>query len=74
MTIKTSTEAAVYNQAAFTLTRDITGLTIDSDHTDHHPRNWKIDFVMRFVYVTAAACIAVFIPFVSSLKLIMHAL
>ena len=67
VTIKTSTEAAVYNQAAFTLTRDITGLTIDSDHSDHHPRNWKIDFVMRFVYVTAAACIAVFIPFVSSL-------
>ena len=71
VTIKTSTEAAVYNQAAFTLTRDITGLTIDSDHSDHHPRNWKIDFVMRFVYVTAAACIAVFIPFVSSLKFIM---
>ena len=70
VTIKTSTEAAVYNQAAFTLTRDITGLTIDSDHSDHHPRNWMIDFVMRFVYVTAAACIAVFIPFVSRLKFI----
>jgi amino acid permease len=63
--IKTSTEAAVYNQAAFTLIRDITGLTLESDHIDHHPRNWIFDFCMRFVYVTAAACIAIFVPFVS---------
>jgi len=63
--IKTSTEAAVYNQAAFTLIRDITGLTIDSDHIDYHSRNWKIDLCMKFVYVIAAACIAVFIPIVS---------
>ena len=63
--IKTSTEAAVFNQAAFTLLRDITGLTMDSDHIDYHSRNWKINFVIRFVYVTAAACIAIFIPIVS---------
>jgi amino acid permease len=65
VTIKTSAEAAVFNQAAFTLTRDVTGLTIDSDHINYHPRNWKIDLCMRFVYVIAAACIAVFIPIVS---------
>jgi len=65
VTLKTAAEAAVYNQAAFTLTRDICGLTLDSDHVDHHPRNWKLDFIMRFIWVILATCVAVFIPFVS---------
>merc|ERR1711957_632237 len=72
--IKTSTEAAVFNQAAFTLLRDITGLTMDSDHIDYHSRNWKINFVIRFVYVTAAACIASFIPIFSDLASITAAI
>ena len=69
VTVKTATEAAVYNQAAFTLTRDIFGLTLDSDHVDHHPKNWKLDIVIRFVWVTLAALVAVYVPFVSKTAL-----
>lgn len=72
--IKTATEAAVYNQAAFTLTRDIFGLTLDSDHVDHHPRNWKIDVAIRFVWVVLGAMVAIYIPFFSDLTAITAAI
>ena len=64
----------IYNQAAFTLTRDILGLTIESDHVDHHPRNWKIDAVIRFVWVVLGALVAIYIPFFSDLTAITAAL
>merc|ERR1712224_707440 len=72
--IKTSTEAAVYNQGAFTLTRDIFGLTLDTDHVDHHPKNWKIDIIIRFVYVICATLVGLFLPYFNDLTSITAAI
>ena len=63
--IKVGTEAAIFNQAVFTLLRDITGLTIESDHVDHHPKNKFLDIVMRTLWVIVASLIAMFVPYVS---------
>lgn len=66
--------AQIYNQAAFTLTRDILGLTIETDHVDHSPKNWKIDVVLRFVWVVLGALVAIYIPFFSDLTAITAAI
>jgi len=66
--IKTSTEAAVFNQAAFTLMRDICGLTTPSDDTDPTsdppPRKTKIfDVLMKVIYISCATLVALFLPY-----------
>jgi hypothetical protein len=65
--IKVGTEAAIFNQAAFTLLRDIIGLTIEADHIDYRPRNKYIDYIMRVVWVIIGTLIAMYIPVVSFL-------
>ena len=72
LAIKTATEAAVFNQAAFTLTRDVLGLTLDEDHVDHHPKNWKIDYVIRVIWCILAAVVAIFLPYVSEISFVEH--
>jgi len=52
--VKTATEGTVYNQAAFTLLRDSLGTVDKEDHLDHHPTNWKLDVLLRFIWVAAA--------------------
>lgn len=74
LAIKTATEAAVFNQAAFTLTRDVLGLTLDEDHVDHHPKNWKIDYVIRVIWCILAAVVAIFLPYFSDLTSVTAAL
>ena len=76
--IKTSTEAAVYNQAAFTLTRDICGWTTTThDDTtepttiDSPPRNTKmVDVLMKVIYISCATLVALFLPYVSCVVII----
>ena len=63
--IKVSTEAAIFNQCAFTLIRDMVGLTIDHDHVDYHSRNKWIDYMLRFVWLVLTTLIAMFVPVVS---------
>jgi amino acid permease len=63
--VKTAAEGAVFNQAAFTLIRDIIGLSIESDRVDHHPKNWIWDSILRIFYVGLATLVAIFVPFVS---------
>ena len=76
--IKTSTEAAVYNQAAFTLTRDIFGWTTTRDDTDPTtidppPRKTKIvDVLMKVIYISCATLVALFLPYVSCVILLRY--
>lgn len=62
---KVATEGSVFNMGAFTLIRDILKLSIEEDHVDHHPRNKKLDFVCRFLWVAAATLVAIYMPLVS---------
>ena len=68
--IKTSTEAAVYNQAAFTLTRDIFGWSTTRDDTDQKinapPQNTIVDVLMKVIYISCATVVALYLPYVSS--------
>ena len=63
---KVGTEGSIFNQGAFTLIRDIFGLAIEEDHVDHHPRNKKLDFLCRFLWVVATALLAIYLPLVSA--------
>jgi amino acid permease len=63
---KVATEGSVFNQGAFTLIRDIFGLAIEDDHVDHHPRNKKLDFFCRFLWVAATTLVAIYLPLVSA--------
>jgi len=74
VTFKTATEAAIYNQAAFTLARDTFGLTNDSDDINHHPKNRMLELMMRFVWVVLAALIAIYVPIFSDLTAITAAI
>jgi len=66
--------AQIYNQAAFTLTRDILGLALETDHVDHRPKNWYIDMAIRVVWVILGACVAIYVPFFSDLTAITAAI
>eukprot|EP00529_Nitzschia_sp_RCC80_P024138 CAMPEP_0113446716 /NCGR_PEP_ID=MMETSP0014_2-20120614/3857_1 /TAXON_ID=2857 /ORGANISM="Nitzschia sp." /LENGTH=448 /DNA_ID=CAMNT_0000337831 /DNA_START=505 /DNA_END=1848 /DNA_ORIENTATION=+ /assembly_acc=CAM_ASM_000159 len=72
--VKTASEGAVFNQAAFTLIRDVSGLTVQDDHVDHHPRSWALDWIMRSLYVILATIVAIFVPFFGDLTAITGAL
>lgn len=74
VTFKTATEASIYSQAAFTLTRDTFGLTIDSDDINHHPKNRMLELMIRFVWVVLASLIAMFVPYFSDLTAITAAI
>jgi len=65
---KVATEGSVFNMGAFTLIRDMFKLSIEEDHVDHHPRNKKIDFVCRFLWVAAATLVAMYMPLFSDLQ------
>lgn len=76
--IKTSTEGAVFNQAAFSLTRDLLGMTQEDDQgrrsIDHHPKNWILDFVMKLVWVALATVVAIYLPYFGDLTSITSAI
>jgi len=75
--IKTSTEGAVFNQAAFTLTRDMLGLTKETgnrNRVDHHPKNRTLDVAIKFVWVGLAAVVAIYLPYFSDLTAITSAI
>lgn len=68
--IKVATEASVLNQGAFTLIRDIVGLTIEDDHVDHHPRNKGMDYTIRTIWVLIGTIIAIYVPIFEDLSVI----
>ena len=61
--IKTATEAAVYNQSAFIICRDILGITKRS-----------YDIVFRIIWIVVATLVAMYIPFFGDLTAITGAL
>eukprot|EP00986_Skeletonema_menzelii_P014518 scaffold9702_cov101-Skeletonema_menzelii.AAC.4 len=61
--IKTATEAAVYNQSAFVICRDILGISKRS-----------YDILLRLVWVVVATLVAMYIPFFGDLTAITGAL
>lgn len=75
--IKTATEAATFNQASFTLLRDIFGLS-DKKDADHHPaataRGWMIEILIRFVWAVLTTFTAAAIPFFGDLTAVTSAL
>ena len=56
LVIKTLTEAAVYNQAAFALFRDIVGIAEN-----------RFNFGMRLLYIVASVLVAIYVPYFGDL-------
>jgi amino acid permease len=72
--LKAGAEASIFNQSAFALIRDMVGLTIETDHVDHMPKNKYIDAVIRIVWVSIATIIAIFVPIFQDLAAIAGAI